>query len=110
MKSSNGFLLSLTALAISAGACSEGARTSVKVVEAMINSELPVGSSSQQIEQFFQKHGLPFSYDRFSKRYNSIIRNVSPQPNTDHAIVIYLYVDDEGKFTRAEIRDSFTAP
>lgn len=58
----------------------------------------------------FEKHDLPYSYDSFSKRYQSIIRNVSPDPKVDQAIVIHLYVDDEKRFTKEEVRDSFTAP
>ncbi len=76
----------------------------------MINNELAVGSSSQDIEQFFKTHDLPFSYDKYAKKYHSIIRNVSPDPKVDQAIDIDLYVDDEKKFTKEEVRDTFTAP
>jgi hypothetical protein len=33
------------------------------------------------------------------KRYQNIIRDVSPDPNADHAIVIYLDVEDAGNRT-----------
>jgi hypothetical protein len=76
----------------------------------MIGAELPQGSSPKSIEGFLERHELHYSYDRFSKRYQSIIRNASADPRVDHAIVIYLYVDDAMNFTRAEVRDSYTAP
>lgn len=111
MESLNRWALgAILAFGLSTLACGGGDQVTTEKVRMMIKNELAVGSSSQDIEQFFKTHNLVFSYDKFSKRYQSIIRNVSPDPGVDQAIVIYLYVDDEKKFTREEVRDSFTAP
>lgn len=79
-------------------------------VRVLIESELALGASSQEIESFFNRHSLPFGFDRYANRYYGIIRDVSPDPGVDQAIVIYLNVDELKRFKSAEVRDSFTAP
>jgi hypothetical protein len=103
-------LTTIIALMASTVACSEGKQVTTKDVKSMIAAELPRGASAEAVEAFFQRHELPYSYDRFSRRYQSIIRDVSRTPGVDQAIVIYLYVDGEKRFTTAEVRDTFTAP
>ena len=102
-------LLSIAILmAVSTTACGAERKMTSGEVRSSIEQTLGVGSSAADIELFFREHNLPSTYDRFAKRYQSIIRDVSDDPNVDHAIVIYIYVDDAKTFTRAEVRDSFT--
>jgi hypothetical protein len=95
-------------MALSGTACSEERKMTAGEVRSSIDRALATGASAADIEQFFRQHDLPYTYDRFAKRYQSIIRDVSPDPTVDHAIVIYIYVDDAKTFTKAEVRDSFT--
>ena len=90
--------------------CSEDKEMTTEIVTAMIKDELVVGAAANDIEAFFEERGLPYTYDRFAKRYQSIIRDVSSDPKVDQAIVIYIYVDDEKQFIREEVIDSFTTP
>lgn len=79
-------------------------------VELSIHTELQVGAASQAIEEYFDRHGIAYSYDKFARRYQAIVRNVAISSDVDQAIVIYVYVDEEKRFQRAEAHDSFTAP
>lgn len=76
----------------------------------LIANELAVGDNSDSIEAFFQKHNIIYSYDRFARRYQAIIRNVSSDPRVDQSVLVDIYVDDMRRFQRAEVHDSFTAP
>jgi hypothetical protein len=74
-------------------------------VEAKINASLKVGDSSEIIEAYFKQEGLGFSYDKHESRYQSIIRH----PKSDfHAIIIYIYIDNQKGFLKAEAHDSYT--
>lgn len=44
-------------------------------VEQKINKELKPGDDAEKIEAYFKRDGLPVSYDEFSSRYQSIIRD-----------------------------------
>lgn len=90
-------------------ACNAGAAEplSSKEARSAIETNLKQGDSSSVIEAFFKQRQLPFTYDRFSKRYQSIIR----EPKSEkHAVVIYINVDSERRFVSGEARDSYTAP
>lgn len=78
-------------------------------VKQLITDELYVGASSDVIETFFKKHNITYSYNRFSVRYNAIIRDVSSDPKVDQAVSIYIYLDDEKQFKSSEVRNTFTS-
>ena len=83
-------------------------RVSVDTVRAMIDEDLSIGASTQEIESFFEQHGLANSFDRFQDRYQSIIRDVSPYSFIDKSVRIYVHTDSERKFVRAEVFLSYT--
>ena len=85
-----------------------GDRVTVDEVQEMINSELSVGANAEEIEAFFEKRGIGFSYDTFRDRYDSIYRNVSRYTFIDKAVVVHVYVDSEKKFTRSSSYLSYT--
>lgn len=95
-------------MALSGTAGSEERKMTSVEVQTSIDRALVSGSSAADIERFFEANKLPYTYDRFAQRYQSIIRDVSKERGVDHAIVIHIYVDDARKFIRAEVRDSFT--
>lgn len=97
-------------LTLSATACTEKSTATSREVQSSIDRALRRGSSAADIERFFREQNLPYTYDRFANRYQSVIRGVSDNPGIDQAIVIHVYVDDARTFTRAEVRDSFTLP
>jgi hypothetical protein len=97
-------------IGLSASACSEENQMTAEEVKSTIGRELAQGASADAIERFFTTHKLQYTYDRFAKRYQSVIRDASADPNVDQAIVIHVYVDDSKTFVRGEVRDSFTYP
>ena len=83
-------------------------KTKADEVRQLIAKELPVGSSAESVEAFFQRHKIEYSWDRFANRYQAIIRGVSKNSKLlDQAIVIYINVDAEKRFVNAEVQDSF---
>lgn len=108
MKYLAGLIILLALIVFSCAACSQGYMTSKKVKK-LIEQELSVGDSQQKIENFLKKHNVDFSYRERFERYSCIIRNPRNYKNKDyHAIVIYIYVDDEMSFVSSEVRDSYT--
>ena len=81
-------------------------RATAQEVEAMVKAELPVGASASDIEKFFGRHKISFSWDRFAGMYVGIIREVEPF----HSITIDFVTDNRKQFVSATIRDSYTAP
>jgi hypothetical protein len=95
------------ALVILLFGCSRSPDTTPQEVEAELLAALGHGASTQAIESYLRQRKLPFSYDRFSNRYQSIIRD----PDSDaHAISIYISLDTDGRFAGVEVRDSYTMP
>ena len=84
--------------------------TKANEVRELISKELAHGASSEAIEQFFDRHEITYSFDRFTNRYQAIIRDVATGPGVDQAVVIHVHVDEDRRFLGAEVRDSFTAP
>lgn len=98
------------ALAIAMGAWMYSRQTSSHLtsdaVRGMIQAELPVGSPPSAIEAFFQRHHIDYAWDKYSGKYAAIIRDVE----RFHAITIDVTVSDGRRFSRAEVRDSYTIP
>jgi hypothetical protein len=108
-------LVLLIPLTLNAGCVREGEdmlegrnETKAEEVRQLIASELQIGAEALTIEAFFKRHDIAFSYDRFAQRYQAIIRDVASAPKVDQAIIIYIYVDDQKRFARSEVNDSFT--
>ena len=77
-------------------------------VRELITSELRVGSTSEEIEAFFRKHEISFSYNKFDKWYTGIIRDVSGNQQVAQDVVIKISVDEQKAFKSFEVYDSFT--
>ena len=101
------YLTALVLLLVSPGCVTEGT-TNAKSVLTEINAALSKGDGPEVIEGYFKNRGLAASYDRFSNRYQSIIRNLGGP--FDHAVVIYVYVDERKRLLRVETHDSYTGP
>ncbi len=70
------------------------------------NSKVKRGDDPEIIEKTLKELGVGYSWDRFLDRYQGIIRH----PNSDfHAITVFVYLDESGKYKDIEINDSFTA-
>ncbi len=83
--------------------------TKAEEVRKLISNELKVGASSVEIEGFFQRHQVGYSYNKYFKRYKGIIRDVDNSRVVDQDVLIYIYVDEDKLFTSSEVQDIFTA-
>jgi len=80
---------------------------SSKQLQNELQAALKVGDSKEKIESVLKDRSLRATYDKYSHRYQSIMRS----PTTEaHAIVIYVNVDQERRFVYVETYDSYTAP
>ena len=104
------FLLLITAWAsLFLSACSKLDVMDVKELELFINENLSPGDSSEEIEAFLLEQEWPFSYDRFTKRYQTgypegAVENLF----TIKAVSILIYVDESKAFLRAEVEEVYT--
>ena len=90
--------------------CNGGDNGASEQVDQLIKKHLELGDSSLEIESFLKDNEVMFTYDKYAKRYQCIIRDASSDGRLDSAIVIYLYVDEQKRFTRSEVIESFTSP
>jgi hypothetical protein len=69
----------------------------------LIASELAVGDSAEEIESFLQKNFHSYGWDAYNRRFDATLREVRPY----HSIIARIYVDDENRFTHAEVVDHY---
>jgi len=77
-------------------------------IQNQLSSSLQDGSTRADVEAALDKLHIGYSFDKYASRYHGIIRNAGGP--MDHAVVVYVYVDKDGRFTRLEARDSYTGP
>jgi hypothetical protein len=63
-------------------------------MEAMLNAELMTGDSAATIEGFFQRHGIPYTYDASIRRYFGTVTMGESAP-----LSVYVYTDTDRKMT-----------
>lgn len=111
-------LAAMLVLNLFSAACAEDNKATAKItsekIRTLVESELAVGASAQDIEQFFKRHAYLFEkdldppycfYDRIQNKYNSIIRH-----NRFEGIGIDIYLDDQKRLKKIDVRNYFTAP
>ncbi len=112
--------------------CEDKVQSTIDEVEGWIAAELKIGASVEEIEAFFYRHDILVSFNksrmspeeieafyrkhdinpdnrRLESHYNAIIRNVTPKALIKAAVGIRIYVDEEKKFTRSEVKASYTS-
>lgn len=90
----------------SSGSCCKAAETMTRdEVRTLIAKEISVGASSDQVEKFFKRHKISYSYDEFSNRYQSRI-----DVTKYHCIFTLIFLDNGKRFARADVQDIYTGP
>ncbi len=77
-------------------------------IRSKIERELNVGDSAIEIETFFKRSGLEYSFNKYRKPNNNYSAILRTGKSNYHAITIRIYVDEKKKFLYAEVRDSYT--
>ena len=70
-----------------------------------VSSKFNIGDSRQEIESILDEHNIIFSYDRFNKRYQGVIRF---ECDKFSAITIHTNLNEEGNFESFEYGMSYT--
>jgi hypothetical protein len=89
------------------GGCPEFVATTPSQLAASFARLVKPGDDSGAIERGLSELGLAYSWDRFSYRYQAILRIGS---SNFHAVVAWVYVDGERRFVAFQAQDSFTMP
>ena len=89
-------------------ACGKENKMTAKKIRSIINQELSVKDSSQDIEGFLESMKITYSYDKYNNRYQCIIRDPSGKIIGYHSIVIYINVDEQKRYVSSEVFDSYT--
>lgn len=61
---------------------------------------------SKAIESYLNSKNILFTYDKYANRYQGIIRD---QDSDFHAITIYIVLDNQKKYVKVEVNDSYTS-
>ena len=77
-------------------------------VRSKIERELNVGDSAIEIEAFFKRFELEYSFNDLRKPNNHYSAIIRKGKSNYHAITIRIYVDQNKRFLYAEVRDSYT--
>jgi len=78
-------------------------------VKNMLNEKLKVGDPREKAEEILREFDISFSYDKFSKRYQSTIIN-KEKCDPYHAISLYIDIDEKGLISKIDVFDSYTMP
>ena len=88
------------------GICPPFVELTLGEVKTRFEENVAIGGSPADIKSALGDLATAYSWDRFNEGYQAIIRH----PNSNfHAITIYVYVDNQRRYERIEVNDSFTA-
>jgi hypothetical protein len=87
-------------VAFGLAACAGAVRSTLTrdEVQAMLNTELNTGDSTEAITSFFQRHDFSYTYDESLRCYTSHVSTGSKAP-----LAIYIYTDVDQKLTVAQV-------
>ena len=83
---------------------------SAKELESLINKNLDISNGYQEIESFFDGQGWIYDYDRHTGRYQARDPVEDQLSESVGRHQIYVYVDDQKNFVRAEVVKMHKAP
>jgi len=97
----------LLALAIAVGGCARGPEP--RQLEAQLRRELPVGTSSSEVDAYLTAHGWEHSFLPDERSYLGGIRNVGSRFSfTREDIAIRIDFDKAGRLTSIAVTPFFT--
>jgi len=96
------FCVLLAALVLS-GCCADLNKDKIKNELA---KNLQVGDSREKAERVLKSHGIYFSYDEYSQRYQSNITGKNCA--FDKSVIVYIYIGESGGVSRIETSYAYT--
>jgi hypothetical protein len=87
--------------------CKDKDKAAVADMERLIQLNLKPGDPDTKIETFFRQHKLPYGFDRFGQGYQATMTLEGRA--IESVVTIYVYVNGDHSFKRAEVRMSYTS-
>ena len=101
--------LAMALLILSLVGCSSAEdEPSAEKIEQQLVGALHTDATKTEVEAVLNSLNIEHSFDKYASRYQGVIRNTGGP--MDHAIVVYVYMDENGKFRSVEAHDSYTGP
>ncbi|MCB2263560.1 MAG: hypothetical protein LGR52_11615 [Candidatus Thiosymbion ectosymbiont of Robbea hypermnestra] len=88
-----------------------GGGNDVKLIELRrdIEQSLTVGDSYEKIERFLNDRGLLYDFDYHSSRFQAAFDVNSDTYDPDLSnVIVYIYVDNDRRFVKAEVERVYT--
>lgn len=82
---------------------------SAQEIEDLVATRLDDGSSSREIEIFFNEEGWIYGFDRHQSRYQARDPNEDKLPEFLGRHQILVYVDDQRRFIRVEVEKMYNS-
>ena len=86
--------------------CEQKAESTSEQIEANIVQTLKVGDDAKAIENYLNSQNIPFTYDKYTNRFQGIIRD---EDSSLHAITISIVLDNQQRYVNVEVNDSYTS-
>lgn len=77
-------------------------------VRAMLNTEIKLGDSRDQVEYVLKNAHFVYGFDQFQNLYQANV--YTSECGSYQAVSIYVHFDSEGKVMKVEVFESYTAP
>lgn len=75
----------------------------------IIAEKINIGDARGKTEKIMSQEGIEFSFDKHSNRYQATILGHG-SCSSNHAISLYVYIDNAGSVSNIEAIDSYTMP
>ena len=108
MSLENFFKAFVIAISVFCSGC-YGEAMSKNELEKLINENLQLGSSNEQILRFLNRCGWMYDFDRHAQRYQARDPAEDKLPDIYGGYQIYIYVDEEKRFVKAKVEKVFNS-
>ncbi len=74
----------------------------------IVAAQLHPGDSAEKITKFYSEHNIQYFYNKHLKLYEAFYLLPKAELDRGHTLQVFIYVDKDGAFLRADIGDSYT--
>jgi len=105
MRAIVGALLAMIAVIVSG--CRDCIEPKFQEVKGLLDGKLKVGDTRERVEEVLKSAEIGYTYDRFSNRYQSTVRDARCEPYA--AVSVYVNLDTSGKVSKVEVSKTYTS-